>query len=66
MAKADLNAGLPAGNRGVFVDKPRANVYTMMLVLSFIALLIGCVFLGLEMKTYYDWDFKAAAVKTPA
>ena len=38
--------------RGVIVDKPRFNIYTMMLVLSFIALLIGCLCLYGEMSAY--------------
>ena len=49
--------------RGVFVEKPQANVYTAMLVLSFIALVIGCLCLGAEMKQY-DWH-KTATVGMP-
>jgi hypothetical protein len=38
--------------RGVMVDKPRFNIYTMMLVLSFLALFIGCLCLYGEMAAY--------------
>jgi hypothetical protein len=41
-----------ASPRGVVVDKPRFNIYTMMLVLSFLALLIGCLCLYGEMAAY--------------
>jgi hypothetical protein len=48
----------------VFVEKPKANVYTVMLVVSFIALLTGSLVLCGEMAEY-DWDIKAAAAKVP-
>jgi hypothetical protein len=48
----------------VFVEKPKANVYTVMLVVSFVALLTGCLVLCGEMAEY-DWDIKAAAAKVP-
>jgi hypothetical protein len=38
--------------RGVFVQKQTANIYTMLLVLTFLALVVGCIFLYLEMKAY--------------
>jgi hypothetical protein len=44
--------------RGVVVEKPKANIYTVLLALSFIAVVIACVFLSLEMSAY-DWQFKA-------
>ena len=44
--------------RGVIVEKPKFNVYTMMLLLSLIAILIGCLCLYLEMKEY-NFEFKA-------
>ncbi len=50
--------------RAVFVEKPRANIYTALLALSFTALVIGSLLLAHEMKAY-DWDFKAAASRTP-
>ncbi len=46
--------------RGVVVEKPKTNIYTVLLILSFVAIVIGCVFLSLEMKAY-DWAIKARA-----
>ena len=37
---------------GVSVQKPRSNVYTVMLVLALLAIIIGCVFLYLEIQEY--------------
>jgi hypothetical protein len=51
-------AKAPDAARGVVVEKPGANIYTVLLALSFAAVLIGCIFLSLEMSAY-DWDFKA-------
>jgi len=50
MSLGDLN--VPESGRGVYVLKQSANVYTMLLILSFIFVLIGCLFLFLEMKAY--------------
>jgi nicotinamide riboside transporter PnuC len=47
-----------ATQRGVVVEKPKANIYTMLLILSLLAIIVGCICLGLEMKAY-DWNFKA-------
>jgi len=42
---------------GLAVQKQRFNIYTMMLIMSFIALLIGCTALYLELRKYgqYPW-----------
>ncbi len=56
-AKAAAKGAGAAPTRGVVVEKPRANIYTAMLVLAFVAIVIGCVCLYLEMKAY-DFDFK--------
>ncbi len=47
-----------ASQRGVVVEKPKASIYTMLLILSLFAILIGCLCLYLEMKAY---DFKIKA-----
>jgi hypothetical protein len=39
------------------IKPPRFDVYSMMLLIALIALIIGCVFLGLEMQEY-DWQPK--------
>jgi len=51
-----LDSNNPAG---VVVQKPRSNVYTTMLFLSFIAIIIVCLCLWLEMQAY-NMDIKAA------
>lgn len=48
-------------------QKPRANVYTMMLVVSLCAIIVACVVLWLELKSYGDfpwWDTKGIAPAT--
>jgi len=48
-------------------QKPRANVYTMMLVVSLCAIIVACVVLWLELKSYGDfpwWDTKGVAPAT--
>jgi len=44
--------------RGVVVEKPKANIYTVLLILSFIAIVIGCLCLYGELSVY---DFKTKA-----
>lgn len=51
-AAAPSAAAAPAAARGVVLEKPKANIYTVLLTLSFVAILIGCVFLYLEMNAY--------------
>jgi hypothetical protein len=48
----------PAAARGVIVEKPKANIYTVLLILSFVAIVIGCICLYAEMAAY-NFDFKA-------
>lgn len=36
----------------MYVQKQRANVYMMMLILAFLEIVVGCVFLYMEMNTY--------------
>jgi hypothetical protein len=38
--------------RGVVVEKPKANIYTVLLVLSFVAIVIGCLCLMGELAQY--------------
>jgi hypothetical protein len=40
------------------VEKPKANIYTVLLSLSLVAILIGCLCLYLEMRAY-NFEFKA-------
>lgn len=39
-------------------EKQTWNIYSMMLLLALLAIIIGCVFLILELKAY-DWDYAA-------
>jgi hypothetical protein len=50
MSQADFSTA-DAG-RAVFVRKQSANIYTMMLIIAFLAVTIGCIFLFMEMKAY--------------
>jgi hypothetical protein len=50
MSLADLNQ--PDSSRGAVFLKQSANIYTMLLILSFLAVVIGCLFMFLEMKSY--------------
>lgn len=45
-------ASTPAANAAVEYEKPHLNVYTMMLLISFIALVTGSVLLYLELQPY--------------
>jgi hypothetical protein len=49
VATAELRADSP---RGVFVQKQRANVYTMMLILSLMFIMVGCLCMFLEMNAF--------------
>jgi hypothetical protein len=51
-------AAAPAPTRGVVVEKPKANIYTVLLALSFVAIIIGCICLYAEMSAY-DFNVKA-------
>jgi hypothetical protein len=42
----------PNKSRGVFLQKQKANIYTMMLILAFLNIIVGCLFLYLEMNAY--------------
>jgi hypothetical protein len=51
-AKAAKQAAKPAADRGVLVEKPKANIYTVLLILSFVAVVIGSLCLYGEMSAY--------------
>ena len=42
---------------GVVLQKPQTDIYTVLLVISFVSVLIGCILLWLELSTYgsYPW-----------
>ena len=37
---------------GIPVEKPRSDIYTVMLIMSFVALMIACLLLWLEGSSY--------------
>ena len=45
-------AELKPEGRGVFVQKQRANVYTVLLVLALMEIVVGCLCLYLQMNVY--------------
>ncbi len=57
-AKKAGKQAAPAAARGVVVEKPKADIYTVLIALSFVAVLIACIMLSLEMSQY-DWEFTA-------
>ncbi len=59
--KGDDEAAAPAAapapapapkTRGVVVEKPQANIYTALLIVSLAAVIIGCICLYAEMNAY--------------
>jgi hypothetical protein len=67
VATVDLRAESP---RGVFVQKQRANVYTMMLILSLMFIMVGCLCMFLEMNAFQmkvkvPADAQASSVQDP-
>lgn len=56
---------LDSNNPGVVVQKPKSDVYTTMLFLSFIAIIIACMCLFLEMRAYNN-DIKANEARVAA
>lgn len=51
-------AGRPAGRPGVFVQKPKSDVYVALLAIALASILIGSLLLVLKLK---DYDFKLQA-----
>ena len=53
-----------AGRPGVFVQKPRSDIYVALLAVALGAILLGCLLLILHLKVY-DFKFKATSLTTP-
>lgn len=51
-AKAPKPAKPAKPARGVVVEKPKSNAYTVMLILSLVAIVIGCACLYAEYSAY--------------
>lgn len=56
---------LSSGNQGVYVKKPKADIYTALLFVALVALIIGIIMLVKEMDRY-EWKFKADYALAPA
>ena len=41
-----------ASGRGVLVQKPQSDIYTVLLILSLVAIIVGCAFLLMEIQEY--------------
>ena len=50
--------------RGVVVEKPKSDVYTVMLIIALLAIGAAIGLLCSEMSKY-DWDIKAQSVPRP-
>jgi hypothetical protein len=44
--------------------KPRADLYTLMLIIALLAILVGILFLVFENQTDYDWKMKDSSIVT--
>ncbi|MEM8865779.1 MAG: hypothetical protein AAGF31_09585 [Planctomycetota bacterium] len=51
MSQPDSGLAEPSP-RGVIVQKPKTNIYTVMLIVSLVAMIMACVFLYLEIGEY--------------
>ncbi|MCG8586131.1 MAG: hypothetical protein MI757_15590 [Pirellulales bacterium] len=51
--------------RGGYVQKPKSNVYTMMLIMSFVFLCGACLLLHFQMDVY-DYEMKPSATTAAA
>ena len=49
-------------NRGLVVQKPRADIYTWLLLVALFALFLACTFLAMELNRY-NWDLKASGAR---
>lgn len=68
MSQPGFPTGLPnqqqQQQRGVAVEKPKSDVYTVMLIIALLSILAGIGLLCSEMSKY-DWDFKAQGIQRP-
>lgn len=49
MSQPDLSSANPPG---VIAQKPKTSIYTMLLFVALVCLLLGCIFLLLELNKY--------------
>jgi hypothetical protein len=56
-AKPTKKAAAPAKRAPLVVQKPETDIYTVMLIVSCLSVLVGCLLLYLELSRYgsYPW-----------
>ena len=55
MSQPDSSLDSP---RGVLVPKPKTSIYTIMLIISLVAVVVACAALWLEVLQYgWPWEF---------
>lgn len=59
-SRSRATAARPAGGRGVFVQKPRSDVFVALLGVALGSLLLGSLFLILHLSNY-EFNIKATA-----
>ena len=47
---------------GLVVHKPKADIYTWLLLVALVAIILACTFLAMELNRY-NWDFKASGAR---
>ena len=52
MSQLDSSSADLGAPQGVLVKKPKTNIYTVMLILAFVAMCFACLFLYLEQAKY--------------
>lgn len=55
--KAKAKKAAPAKREGVVVKKAETDVYTIMLVISLAAILLACMLMWFELKSYGDFPW---------
>lgn len=53
--KKDKKKAAPSKREGVVVKKAETDIYTVMLIISLAAILVACMMLWLELKTFGDF-----------
>ena len=53
--KKDKKKAAPSKREGVVVKKAETDIYTGMLIISLAAILVACMMLWLELKTFGDF-----------
>jgi hypothetical protein len=62
------SAGPAPASEPIIEQKQRNNIYTMMLILSFIGITVACVLLWMELQNYGEFPnwWKTSGISIPA